>query len=127
MTRPGGRVPARTLRQQRERRRARRVGLVGFLGAAALPIVLWHRAIALIASDFRFDFGYLVTGWTGYALIGLGLLFFVPVVISIGRTPEHRLYPRGRNAYAAWGVSLYVLGVALASQVAVVAHGHPVP
>jgi hypothetical protein len=127
MARTRGRVPARTLRIERERRNARMVGLAGLLGAAALPIALWHRAIGMIASDFRLDLEYLVTGWTGYALIGLGLLFFLPVVLSIGRNPEHPLYPRGRNAYAGWGVSLYLLGVALASQVAAVAHTHQMP
>jgi hypothetical protein len=120
-------VPKRSLRERRERREARLVGLAGLLGALALPILLWHRAMGLIASDFRLDLGYLVTGWTGYALIGAGLLFCVPVVLSIGRNPEHRLYPRSRNAYAGWGISLYLLGLALASQVAAVAHNPTLP
>jgi hypothetical protein len=115
------------LRLERERRNARVVGLAGLIGAAALPFAVWHRAMGIIASDFRLDLEYLVTGWTGYALIGLGLLLFVPVVLSIGRNPEHRFYPRGRNAYAGWGGSLYLLGVALSSQVAAVAHTHQVP
>jgi hypothetical protein len=113
--------------QRRSRRRARVVGLTGFLVAASLPIVLWHRAIEIIASDFRVEWHYLVTGWTGYALIALGLLFAVPVVASIGRSPESRLYPRSRNAYAGWAVSLYLLGIVLATQVAAVARVHPVP
>jgi hypothetical protein len=103
------------------------VGVAGLIGAAILPVLLWHRAIGAIAADFRLELEYLITGWTGYALIGLGLLLLVPVVVSIGRNPESRYYPRGRNAYAAWGVSLYVLGIALASQVAAVTHLHPVP
>ncbi len=103
------------------------VGLTGFLLAAALPPLLWHRAISIIASDFRLELEYLVTGWTGYTLIGLGLLFFVPVVVSIGRNPESRLYPRSRNAYAGWGISLYLLGLMLASQVATVARVEAVP
>jgi hypothetical protein len=127
VARTNGRVPRRTLREQRERREARLVGLAGLLGALALPVVLWHRAMRIIASDFRLDPGYLVTGWTGYALIGVGLLFCVPVVLSIGRNPEHRLYPRSRNAYAGWGISLYLLGLALASQVAAVAHDPALP
>jgi hypothetical protein len=77
----------------------------------------------MIAEEFRFDLGYLVAGWTAYALIALGLLFFVPVVVSIGRRPDSRLYPRSRGAYAGWGVSLYTLGVLLATQVAVIAEG----
>ncbi|MDQ3719858.1 MAG: hypothetical protein M3350_03625 [Actinomycetota bacterium] len=100
---------------------------MGFVCAAALPPLMWRSSIEAIASDFRLEAEYLVTGWTGYALIGLGLLFFVPVVVSIGRSPESRLYPRGRNAYAGWGVSLYVLGVILAGQVATVTGLHPTP
>jgi hypothetical protein len=111
----------------RHRRQAQLVGLGGFLAAAALPVLLWHRAMGIIASDFRLESEYLVTGWTGYLLIGLGLLFFVPVVVSIGRSPASRLYPRSRKAYAAWGICLYLLGLALASQVAAVTRVHPVP
>jgi hypothetical protein len=109
----------------RRRRNAQLVGLAGFAIAAALPPLLWHRAIGAIASDFRLELEYLVTGWTGYGLIGAGLLFLMPVVVSIGRSPESRLYPRSRNAYAGWGVVLYLLGVMLASQVAAVTSVHP--
>jgi hypothetical protein len=107
---------------QLDRRTARIVGVVGFIAAAALPPILWHRAIAAVAMDFRMDIPYL-TGWVAYALIAIGLLFFVPVVISIGRRPDSRLYPHGRNAYIGWGVSCYILGVALATQVAQIAAG----
>ena len=86
-----------------------------------MPIVLWHRPMGMIAEEFRLELDYLVTGWTAYALIGLGLLFFVPVVLSIGRRPDSRLYPRSRGAYLGWGVSLYTLGIMLATQVAVIA------
>jgi hypothetical protein len=103
------------------------VGAGGFLLAAAMPVVLWHRAISIIAADFRLELDYLVTGWTAYALIALGLLFFLPVVISIGRRPESRLYPRSRGAYLGWGVSLYLLGTMLATQVAVIAEGPTTP
>jgi hypothetical protein len=108
-------------------RTARLVGAGGFLGAAALPIALWHRAIAAVASDFRLDLHYLVTGWTAYTLIAVGLLFLVPVVLSIGRNPESRLYPQARNAYLGWGTVLYLLGAALATQVAQIAEGPAVP
>ena len=96
------------------------MGLLGFVVAAALPPLLWHRAIGIIAEDFRLDPEYL-SGWTGYVLIAAGLAFFVPVVVSIGKLPGSRLYPRSRNAYAAWGISLYLLGFAIAVQVAAVA------
>ena len=109
----------------RKRRNAQLVGLAGFVVAAMLPALLWHRAISAIAVDFRLELEYLLTGWTAYGLIAAGLLFLVPVVLSIGRNPESRLYPRSRNAYAGWGVVLYLLGVALASQVAAVTAVHP--
>jgi hypothetical protein len=92
-----------------------------------MPVVLWHRPMAMIAEDFRLEAEYLVTGWTAYVLIGLGLLFFLPVVISIGRRPDSRLYPRSRGAYVGWGVSLYTLGIMLAAQVAVIAEGPTAP
>lgn len=77
-----------------------------------------------MASDFRFELGYLVTGWTGYLMIGVGLLFLAPVVASIGRNAQWRFYPRSRNAYMGWGMSLYLGGAALASQVAAVVAVH---
>jgi hypothetical protein len=103
------------------------VGLGGFLCAVLLPWALWHRPIAIIASDFRLELDYLVTGWTGYCLIMLGLAFLVPVALSAGRTPTSRLYPRSRNAYAGWGISLYVLGLILAAQVAAAARVYASP
>jgi hypothetical protein len=117
------RISTRSEKQRLSQRNAQLVGLAGFLGAALLPFALWHRAISIVASDFRLELEYLVTGWTGYGLILLGLLFLVPVVASIGRSPESRLYPRSRNAYVAWGLTLYLLGVLLASQVAQIARG----
>ena len=90
--------------------------------AAALPVILWHRPMAMVIEEFKFDLEYFVTGWTAYALIAVGLLFFIPVVLSIGRNPESRLYPRSRGAYVGWGVSMYTLGIALATQVAVIAN-----
>jgi hypothetical protein len=96
------------------------VGLIGFACAAALPIVLWHRAIAVIASDFRLELDYLVTGWLGYALIAGGLLLVLPVAWSAGRNPAGRLYPRSRNAFMGWGVSLYLMGFIVAAEVATV-------
>jgi hypothetical protein len=55
-------------------------------------VALWHRAIEPVAADFRFELGYLVTGWTGWALIGLGLILLVPVVATIGRKRDGRFY-----------------------------------
>jgi hypothetical protein len=100
------------------RRERQLLGLAGFACAAALPGVLWHRAIAVMASDFRLEVDYLLTGWLGYALIALGLLCLLPVAWSAGRNPGSRLYPRMRNAYLGWGTSLYLMGFAVAAQVA---------
>ena len=102
------------------------LGAGGFLAAAALPPLLWHHAMESVARDFRLEIDYL-SGWTGYLLIALGLIFFLPVVVSIGRLPNSRLYPRSRNAYSAWGICLYVLGFAIASQVAAVTRLNPLP
>jgi hypothetical protein len=98
----------------------RLVGLVGFICAAALPALLWHRAIAVMASDFRLELGYLLTGWLGYGLIAGGLLLLLPVALSAGRRPGTRLYPRWRNAWMGWGVSLYLMGFIVAAQVATI-------
>jgi hypothetical protein len=94
------------------------LGLFALACAAALPWALWHRAIEAVASDFRLDADYLLTGWLGYSLIALGLLCLLPVAWSAGRSPSSRLYPRLRNAYMGWGVSLYLMGFAVATQVA---------
>jgi hypothetical protein len=102
----------------RNRRRARLLGLCGFLIAATLPWVLFWRVVADIAHEFRVDLHYLLSEWTPWALIVAGLLFLLPVVWSVGRDPDSRWYPRGRNAYAGWGITLYLLGVLLAAQVA---------
>ncbi len=47
-----------------------------------------------------------------------GLVLFIPVALSIGRDPESRFYPRARNAYLGWGITLYLLGFLIAWQVA---------
>ena len=78
------------------------------------------------ASDFRLEFDYLVTGWAPWALIAIGLLCFVPVVVSIGRSAFSRwsLSPQVRRAWEIWGVTLYLLGVLLLVQTAQIAAAH---
>jgi hypothetical protein len=102
---------------------ARTAGAVGFVGAAALPVVLWHRVVADIASEFRLEPTYLITGWTCWALMVLGLLCGVPPALERWRDPDRRFYRRGTGAWYGWGVTLYLLGFALATQVAQIAHG----
>ena len=103
-------------RSAKDARNARLWGLVVFAhGARGSRSLLWHHAMAEMADDFHLDVGYLITGWMGYGLIALGLLLLVPVVLSVGRSPDSRLYPRSRNVFLGWGTTLYLLGTALAS------------
>ena len=99
------------------------LGWGGFAAALIGPLVIWREAIAAVSTDFSWELDYLVMGWTGYGLIAAGLLFMLPVVISIGRHPEDRWYPRSRNAYIGWGITLYLLGCAIATQVAQITEG----
>jgi len=108
----------------RSRRQARWIGLAGFAVAALLPPLLFHRLVADIASEFRLDFRYLVAEWSPWFLMAVGLAFFLPVALSAGGDPEGRFYPRARNAYAGWGITLYLLGLLLAVQVAQIAGDH---
>jgi hypothetical protein len=104
-------------------RRAKTVGLLGFAAAVALPVVLWRDAVAALAAGYDPSLGYFIAAWTPFCLIALGLLLLVPVVYSIGLSSYAPAYPRRRNAYAGWGVTLYLLGLGLATQVAWMAHG----
>ena len=97
------------------------MGAVGFALALAMPVFLFHRIVAAIASEFRLDVQYLIAEWTPWLLLAVGLAFLAPVAWSAGRDSESRWYPRSRNAYAGWGISLYLLGMALATQVAAIA------
>jgi hypothetical protein len=110
-------------RAQRARRRARRTGAVGFTAAAVLPVALWHRVIADIAAQFQFDLSYLVTGWTPWVLMAMGLCCFIPVWIADLRDRDRRFYTSGSGAWFGWGVTLYLLGFGLATQVAQIAGG----
>ncbi len=101
----------------RHPRRARLVGAITLLFAAAAPFWLWRRVISDIAQVYDFSPKYLM-GWTPWALLVGGIAFFIPVAWSIGRRPDERFYPRARNAYLGWGITLYLLGLLLAAQVA---------
>ena len=87
------------------------------LGAIALPVLLWADVVNDIVAAYQPDWRYFV-GWTPWALMAGGIVFFVPVLVSAGRDPEGRFYPRARNAYMGWGVTLYLLGFLIAWQVA---------
>jgi hypothetical protein len=91
---------------------------VGVIAALVLPIAFWHHSIAGVAGRFRLDLGYLITGWSGYALLAAGLVMMLPAALAAGTSPDSRLRLRHRGAYLSWGIVLYILGLALASQVA---------
>jgi hypothetical protein len=111
---PVARIVARDLRR---RRQARALGAGGFVLAAVLPAVLFHRVILDIAHEFRFDARYFLE-WAPWVLLVLGLAFLLPVAYSSGLDPDSRWFPRFRRAYAGWGITFYLLGIALATQVA---------
>lgn len=108
-------------RDQRAQRRSQQVGAVGFAGACALPVLLWRdvmRDIWTVTSDGGEELAVLLVGWAPWVLMALGLLCVVPVSIEWLRDRERRFHRRGNGAWAGWGVTLYLLGFALATQVA---------
>ena len=114
---------ARREQELRARRTAQRVGAVGFLSALLLPIVLWHDVVAAIASEFQVEWEYLITGCAPWVLMALGMLCFVQVWVVDRRNRGGRFYVPGGAAWFGWGVTLYLLGFALATQVAQIARG----
>ena len=102
-------------------RAERSLGLAGLIAAAAIPVVLFHDLLSDVASTFEPSLNWLLTGASGFALIFAGVIAVTPVVISIGRTPDSRLYPRSRGSLAGWGVSLYLMGAMLLIQIGAIA------
>ena len=74
--------------------------MAGLVAAAAIPVVLFWDLLGDVAATFEPSLTWLLTGASGFALMGAGLVIAIPVVLSIGRTPDHRLYPRSRGALA---------------------------
>lgn len=111
----------RRVREEQARRTARRTGAAGVLLAAALPVALWHRTASAIASEFSFDATYLLTGWSPFLLMALGLLCALPALARLG-AERSRFYGASPAAWSAWAACLYLLGFALAAQVSQLAH-----
>jgi hypothetical protein len=103
------------------RRRSRRTGALGFVVAAVLPVVLWHHVITAIASEFHLDVRYLITGWAPWVLMLLGLVCLAIAGVIDWRSRDRRFYGPGSAPWVGWGISLYLLGFALATQVAQIA------
>lgn len=103
-------------------RRLGAAATVALVGAA--PFVIFRGILDdAIASDFRWELTYLVSGWGPFFLMIVGTLWFIPVVLSIDRTGYSRLYvkPVTRHACQAWGLVTYMLGFALAIQTSQIA------
>ena len=108
-------------RPPRSRRGERFFALCGLIAAGVLPAVLYNDLLGQVVGNFTLDAGYIAFGASGFALMLLGLLASLPVVLSIGRNPDSRLYPRSRGALAGWGISLYLLGAMLVVQIGAIA------
>jgi hypothetical protein len=111
----------RLQREQAQRAQARRTGAVGFFLAAALPVLLWRDVVVAIASEFHLDPRYLIAGWAPWLLMATGLLCLAIAGVIDWRTRDRRFYGPGSAAWVGWGISLYLLGFALATQVAQIA------
>ena len=99
----------------------RLLGVAGLVAAAAIPVILFHDLLGKVASTSSRASTGLLTGASGFVLMAAGLVAVTPVVISIGLTPDSRLYPRSRGSLAGWGVSLYLLGTMLLLQIGAIA------
>ena len=103
------------------RRGERLLGSVALVAAAAVPAWVFRDLLAHLATSFEPNLDWLLTGAIGFALMLGGVLASIPVVLSIGRTPDHPLYPRSRGSLAGWGISLYLLGAMLVIQIGAIA------
>ena len=105
----------------RPRQGERLIALAGLVAAGAVPAIVYRELLGQVLHNFTLDVGYIAFGASGFTLIALGLIASLPVVLSIGRNPDSRLYPRSRGALAGWGVSLYLLGIMLVVQIGAIA------
>jgi hypothetical protein len=91
---------------------------------AAAPFVIFRSTLEdALASDFRWELVYLISGWAPFTLMVIGTLWFFVVVVSMDRTGYSRLYirPVTRHACLAWGLVTYLLGFMLAIQTSQIA------
>ncbi len=105
-----------------ERRMAVAIAFGWLLALAIGPLALWHDVLGSILASFTWSPTYLMGELGPWLLLATGVAFLVPVALSAGRSPESRLYPRGRRVYIAWGSVVYLLGLILAVEVAEVWH-----
>lgn len=88
--------------------------------AAALPVLLWHDVVRDIVAAGAADerLAVVIAGWAPWVLMTLGLLCVIPVLVERMRSRGGRFYRPGSGAWQGWGVTLYLLGFGLATQVA---------
>lgn len=94
---------------------------LGFLVALTLPVLLWHDVVAGLAAAFTLDARYLVVGWAPWLLMLCGLGCLATAGMIDWRQRSRRFYGPSGAAWAGWGISLYLLGFGLATQVAQIA------
>lgn len=95
--------------------------MAGVAAAIACPILIWHDLIDRLVSSFSLDPAYLLTAWTGFALMAVGVLAVLPVALTAGGNPAGRFHPRRRNTLAGWGASFYLMGLGLVVQLGAIA------
>jgi hypothetical protein len=110
-------------RRDEQGRSRRRRAAAALVAAAIAPFVVFNQVFLGAIEVFHWDLGYLVGGWSAWLLVLLGAAFFVPVVLSIGRSPYSRWFMRTpvRHAYQGWGGAFYLMGVILAVEMSQVA------
>jgi hypothetical protein len=93
------------------------------LVAVVLPIILWRGVVADIAvATADQEVSFMIVGWAPWVLMALGVLCAVPVAVERRRSRSGRFHAAGSGAWQGWGLTLYLLGFALATQVAQI-HG----
>lgn len=92
--------------------------LLWLLAMVLAPVAIWHRMLADVVGSFHLSLSYLAGELGPWFLLLAGIAFLTPVAVSAGLHPESRIYPRGRKAYASWGIVSYLLGVILMVQMA---------
>ncbi len=85
------------------------------------PMFVWHDLIVALIAGFHLEPGYLIVAWSGFVLMAVGVLAFLPIALTSGGDPGGRFYPRRRDTITGWGMSLYLLGLLLVVQLGMIA------
>ena len=55
--------------------------MAGLIAAAAIPVILFWDLLGDVAATFEPSLAWLLTGASGFALMGAGLVIAIPVVL----------------------------------------------